>query len=151
MPPTELYKKQEQRGQAIVTHKYIMSAITPDKTFESRWRDRMLLLGAALLVCVVEGAAFWYADVYKVNPAWVFFGLNSAAMIPLFARNFREQLKRASFLSFLAGWAIAHGLLVLALMLWVPLLYWIPVLGLEMFAGYIAARLLFGVVASDKI
>jgi hypothetical protein len=128
-----------------------MSAIITNKTFASRWRDRMLLFGAALLVCVVEGAAFWYADVYHVNPAWVFFGLNSLAMIPLFIRNFRGQLKRASFLAFLAGWAIAHGLLVLALMLWVPLLYWIPILGVEMFAGYIAARLLFGVVASAKI
>jgi len=111
----------------------------------------MLLLGAALLVCVVEGAAFWYADVYNVNPAWVFFGLNSAAMIPLFVRNFRGQLKRPSFLAFLAGWAIVHGLLVLALMLWVPLLYWIPILVLELFAGYIAARFLFGAVASDRI
>jgi hypothetical protein len=110
----------------------------------------MLLLGAALLICVVGGAAFWFADVYHVNPAWVFLGWNSVLMVPLFLRHFRGQLKRASFIAFLAGWAIVHGLLVLALMLWVPLLYGIPILVLELFAGYIAARLLFGVVASDK-
>jgi len=127
------------------------SNLEPLWSAKSRVWDKVLLAGAALIIVVISVGSFILADIFHVNPGWVFLAGNSIAMIPLFARNFRGQLKRASFLAFLAGWAVVHGLLVLALMLWAPLLYWIPALGLEMFAGYIAARLLFGVAASPKI
>lgn len=128
-----------------------LNDLEPLRSAKSSFWDRVLLVGAALILVVISVAAFIFADIFHVNPAWVFLAGNSVAMIPLFVRNFRGQVKRPSFLAFLAGWAIVHGFLMLALMTWVPLLYWIPVLGLEMFAGYIAARLLFGVVASAKI
>jgi len=46
-------------------------------------RDKVLLVGAAVLVCVVEVAAFWIADVYHINPVWVFFLLNSMYIVYL--------------------------------------------------------------------
>jgi len=109
--------------------------------------DKFLLLGAAFVVCVVGGAAFWLAEDYHVNPAWVFFAGNSILLIPLLGGDFRKQFRKPLFILFFVFWMIMHGLMVLALMRWVDVLYWIPLLGVELFAGYFVAYSLFDVPA----
>jgi len=107
--------------------------------------DKFLLVGAAFVVCVVGVAAFWLAEDYHVNPAWVFFAGNSILLIPLVGADFRKQFTKPSFIIFFAFWMIMHGLTVLALMRWVDVLYWIPLLGVELFAGYFVAYSVFDV------
>lgn len=109
--------------------------------------DKFLLIGAALVVCVVGGAAFWLAEDYHVNPAWIFFAGNSILLIPLVGGEFRKQFAKPSFIVFFVFWMIMHGLTVLALMRWVDVLYWIPLLGVELFAGYFVAHSVFNVPA----
>jgi hypothetical protein len=111
--------------------------------------DKFLLVGAALVVCVVGGATFWLAEDYHVNPAWVFFAGNSILLVPLVGGEFRSQLKRPFFIMFFIAWMVMHGLTVLGLMRWVDVLYWIPLLAVELFIGYFAAYCLFDVPETE--
>jgi hypothetical protein len=61
--------------------------------------------------------------------------------------EFRKQFAKPSFIVFFVFWMIMHGLTVLALMRWVDVLYWIPLLGVELFAGYFIAYSVFNVPA----
>jgi len=107
--------------------------------------DRILLVGAALFVCVIGGAAFWLAEDYHVNPVWVFFAGNSIAIAALFIGDFRTHLKKPSFVVFLAAWALIHGLFVVTLMRWMSILAMIPLMVIELTLGYFFADLMFGI------
>jgi hypothetical protein len=52
---------------------------------------------------------------------------------------------------FLAGWVVAHGVMVAALIAWVPIIFWVPVFGFELLTGYFFVFCLFGATPSDKI
>lgn len=108
-------------------------------------RDRVVLVVAALAVCAAGVGSFWFAEEYRINPAWFFFTWNSILLIPMFARRFRAQFKRLSFIVFFAVWMCVHGGVILALMRWVSIVYWPIFVLLEFAAGFIAAHSLFGV------
>ncbi len=107
--------------------------------------DKVLLVGSALVVCVVGGGAFWIAEDYHVKPAWVFFAWNSILMAPLFLRDFRTHLRKPFFVIYLAAWAAVHGLLIVGLMRWVPLGYWLICILIEGTIGLVLADYLFGI------
>jgi hypothetical protein len=109
-----------------------------------RFWDKTILVCAALLVCVIGGAAFWLADKYHMNPAWVFLAWNSIFLIPIVGRDFRSHWKRPPFIAFFGGWMVLHGVVMVLLTGWVPILYWAPFIVLELFLGYFFAYLLFG-------
>ena len=111
--------------------------------------DRALLLVVALTVCLVGGAAFWMAEDYHINPAWVFLAGNSILLIPLVAGDFRGMFRKPSFILFFVFWMVIHGLTVLSLMRWVSLAYWIPLLALELAVGYFIAYSFFDVPSSS--
>jgi hypothetical protein len=125
--------------------------LRPLKTPPSGFLDKVLLVGVAVLICLIGVAAFVLGETYHVSPSWLFFAWGSIGMVPLFVRNFRGQLKRPAFILFLAGWVVVHGLIVASLIHWVSLIFWLPVFGLEFLVGYLAAFWLFGAVPSDKI
>jgi len=107
--------------------------------------DRVLLIGAALLVCTMGVGAFGVADHYHVNPAWVFIAANSIVMVPLFIRDFRAHLKKPSFVAYLTAWAVIHGLLVATLMRWFSIVAMIPFLAIELTAGLVVADFFFDI------
>ena len=102
--------------------------------------DTTLLVGTALLVVATAVASFVLGELYHLNVAWLFFAWNSILMIPLFIRNFRGHLRRLPSVLFLTVWGLIHGMIVVCLMRWVPVPYWIPVLGVELFLGYAVAH-----------
>ena len=106
--------------------------------------DKLLLICAALLVCVLGGAAFWASEAYHFNPAWVFFAWNSVFLIPIAGWGLRNQWKNGRFISYFGAWMALHGFVVLLLMGFVPMLYWLPTIFVEMFVGYLIAYTLFG-------
>jgi len=112
-------------------------------TTGSPYKDRVLLYLTALLVCVTGVGAFWLADLYHVNPVWVFFLGNSILLVPLFVRDFRSHLRKPAFVVFLAIWALAHGLLVATLMRWLSILRIFPFMLIELFVGLVLADYLF--------
>jgi len=112
--------------------------------------DKVLLVGAALLVCIVGGAAFWIADVYHINPMWVFFLWNSLFIVHLSFKDFRTHLRKPAFVAFLIVWGIVHGVVVVAMMRRIPVALWILVISFELLVGYLIADRIFGIRRATK-
>jgi FtsH-binding integral membrane protein len=104
-------------------------------------RDRLWLLGAGVLVCVVGGAVFLLGEMYHVNPAWLFFGWNSIFLYFVVAPDFRSHLGSRRFLACLLGWMILHGFFVLFLMRRVSIAFWLPLMAVELAIGYVVLGL----------
>ncbi len=96
------------------------------------------------MVCTLGVSAFWLADDYHVNPIWLFFAFNSIGFILVVVRKFHTHPKTFLFVGYFVLWLVVHGIVVVVLMGWVPFLYWLPIIGLELFVGYLAAYRLFG-------
>jgi len=109
------------------------------------FRDRVLLVSSAILVCVIGVGAFWIADDYHANKLWVFFGLNAIGFIVVVGRKFPNHWQTPSFILFFMAWLVVHGIVAVTLAASLPILYWLPIFGVELFIGFFAAYLLFGV------
>ena len=114
------------------------------KTLTSRFRDKVLLIGLALLVCIVLVSMLWLADEHHVNTVWVLLAWNSIGLVAVVGWGFRRHWRRPAFIAFFLVWLVVHAAVVTALMGWVPMLYWLPIIGVEFFIGYTAAYVLFG-------
>ena len=106
--------------------------------------DRALLIGTALLVCLVSGGAFWIADIYHINPAWIFFAGNSIFAVPMLWKPFHPYIRKPKFIFFFLVWICIHGATVVSMMLWLPVEIWPVVMLLELAVGFIIAKLFFG-------
>jgi hypothetical protein len=115
----------------------------------SRW-ESVRLVCTAILVCLTLGASFLAADTYNISPGWVFFSWNSIWLFLILWKGFRRHFKNAQFTAFFLMWTSVHGTVVVLLMRWVRMLYWIPLIALELFVGFLAANLLFGIVPDRK-
>jgi hypothetical protein len=122
----------------------------PSETPGGGCLDKVLMVAVALIVCGFGGAAFWLAEDYHVNPAWVFFLLNSLVMVPIFIKDFRGHLRKPAFCAFLVGWAVVHGLVVVTLMRWTPLGVWILGMAVELGLGFLLAERIFGIRRAPK-
>lgn len=115
-------------------------------------RDRLLMIGIALLLCLFGVGSFFLADEYHINDRWLFFAWGSFLVIPVFARAFRGHLKQPFMVPFLGGLTIVHGLVCIGLIKWqVPLVYWFPVFIVEASIGAWAAYRFFGIIPSGDI
>jgi hypothetical protein len=112
--------------------------------------DKALLVGAALLVCVIGGAAFWIADAYHINPMWVFLLWNSMFIVHLSFKDFRTHLRKPTFVVFLIAWGVVHGLVVVVMMRRIPVALWIFVISFELLVGYLLADRIFGIRRAPK-
>lgn len=115
-----------------------------EHTEVNKIRDRLLLIGAALLVCVLGVGAFAVADAYHINPAWVFFGWNSILLIPVVGGDFRTKFKQPRFVLFFLVWMAVHGALVVWLMRALSIEVWMLAMAIELAIGYFVAFLVFG-------
>jgi hypothetical protein len=115
-------------------------------------REGLLVIGVALLVCLLGVGSFYFAGEYHINTLWVFFGLATFGMIPLLLRAFRGHLRRRGLIPFFAALAIVNGLVFVALIKWhVPFVYWFPIFIVELSLGAWAAHRLFGIIPSGDI
>jgi len=124
--------------------------IKPSESAANGCLDKVLLVGAAVFVCVVQVAAFWIADVYHVNPVWVFFLLNSMYIVYLAVKDFRIHLKKPAFVAFLIIWGMIHGLVVVVLMRWTPITVWFLGISLELGIGFVLADRVFDIRRAAK-
>jgi hypothetical protein len=110
----------------------------------TRIKDLCLLVGTALLVCLLAGIAFLVADIYHVNPIWIIVSLISVGFSAGAREDYRKHFRSVSFIAFVCGWLVVNAaafILVLSLFGW---LWLIPVLLFEQFLFYMTAYWLFG-------
>ena len=124
--------------------------LEPLRSARSRFLDKVLLVGVGLIVCVIGVASFILAEIFRVNPVWVFFAGNSILMIPMFVREFHGYWKKPAFMIFFLVWMVVHGFVVVCLMRWVSLIYWPVFILLDLSAGFVTAHWLFGVALNQK-
>jgi hypothetical protein len=110
----------------------------------SKFRDRILLFGAALFVCIVGGGVALAFEIYHINQGWFFAGWSSIFLFPLVGKEFRNYFRQPAFVAFFTVWMCVHGATVVGMIAWAPLPLWPLILLLELAAGFIAAHRLFG-------
>ena len=82
--------------------------VAPSKeqsAFSRRLLDLCLLVGSALIVCVVGLGAFQVAEIRHVNPLWVFFGLISIGFVAGAREEYQKELRSIGFVFFVLAWA----------------------------------------------
>jgi hypothetical protein len=119
---------------------------TAERRLPGGCRDKALLAGTALSLCVIVGGAFLLGEIYHINPGWIFLAWNSIFLLAVVGGDFRGQFRRPRFVAFFALWMVVHGIVMVILTGWVPILYWAPAIFVDLMAGYFAANILFGVM-----
>jgi hypothetical protein len=110
----------------------------------SKFRDRILLFGAAVLVCLIGGGVALAFEIYHISQAWFFSAWSSIFLVPLVGKEFRSYFRKPDFIVFFAVWMCVHGATVVGMIAWAPLLLWPLILLLELAVGFLAAHRLFG-------
>ena len=116
----------------------------------NRILDMLYLMAAALLVCIIGGAAFLVADICHVNLLWVIVSLISVGFLAGAREDYRKEFRSPRFVAFVCGWVVINvGVFIvfLSLLGW---LWLIPALLLEQFLFYMTAYWFFGVPPPSK-
>jgi hypothetical protein len=114
------------------------------RSIRNRTLDLCLLVGSALLVCILGGGAFLLAEIYHVNPLWIVVSLISVVFFAGAREEYRKEFRSVRFVAFVCAWVVINAtvfILILGLLGW-PWL--IPVLLFEQFLFYMTAHWLFG-------
>jgi hypothetical protein len=114
------------------------------RSIKKRTLDVCLLVGSALLVCILGGGAFLLAEIYHVNPLWIVVSLISVVFFAGAREEYRKEFRSVRFVAFVCGWVVINAavfILILGLLGW---LWLIPVLLFEQFLFYMTAHWLFG-------
>jgi hypothetical protein len=121
-----------------------MPTLKEARPFAKRILDFCLLIGAALVVCVVGVGAFIVAGSFHVNPLWVFFGFVSVGFVAGVAEEYLKALRSVRFVFFVFGWLLINLTVIVVVVGSVGWLYLIPALLLEQALFYMTAQWLFG-------
>jgi hypothetical protein len=106
--------------------------------------DRLLLVGAALLVIVIGGSGFLLADKYHIDSVWVLLAWVSVGFFAGVGWDYRAQFRSMPFSSFFVAWLLLHLVIFVLVVSRFGWLYWLAALFLELFFFYATAELLFG-------
>jgi hypothetical protein len=109
-----------------------------------RIKDLSLLLGTALLVCLLAGTAFLVADIYHVNPLWIILSLISVGFFAGAREDYRREFRSVRFVAFVCGWIVVNAAVFILILGFLGWLWLIPVLLFEQFLFYMTAYWLFG-------
>jgi len=107
-------------------------------------QDRLMLVGAALLVIVVGGIGFLLADKFHIDSAWVLLAAVSVGFFAAVGWDFRAEFRSVRFILFFVGWLLVHLLIFVLVVGRFGWLYWLLALFLELFFFYATAELLLG-------
>jgi hypothetical protein len=110
----------------------------------SRILDLSLLVGSALVVCVVAVGAFILAEIRHINPMWVFFGLISIGFLVGVREEYRKEFRSSRFILFVLGWLVVNMAVIVVIVSSFGWIYLIPALFVEQVVFYMSAYWLFG-------
>jgi len=121
-----------------------MALSTESRGFSKRHRDFGLLVGCALVVCLIAVGAFIIAEIRHLNPLWVFFGLASIGFFVFAWEEYRNAFRSIRFFLFVCGWV---GVNIVVIIVVLGSFGWIWLMGallLEQALFYMSASWLFG-------
>jgi hypothetical protein len=107
-------------------------------------RDRILLIGAALLFILVGGAGFVLADNYRIGLIWVQLVWVSVGYFAIVGWDYRAQFRSMSFIFFFVAWLLINLLTFAVVKSHFGWLYWLAAAFVELFFFYATAQWLFG-------
>jgi len=109
-----------------------------------RLRDRLSLIGAALLFIVVGGAGFVLADNFHIGLIWVQLAWVSVGFFAIVGWDYRIQFRSMSFIFFFVAWLVINLLTFVLVKSHFGWLYWLAAAFVELFFFYATASWLFG-------
>jgi hypothetical protein len=112
------------------------NALGKRKARRNRLVDLVLLVGTALLVAVFGLGVFWLADNFRLGTGSAFAVLVGPLFLVIVGRGYRSKLRDPGFIAFLLAWLIIHVAVFLLVLKYLGLLYYAPVVFLELWAGY---------------
>jgi len=128
----------------VVKAEKVMSIYSSRTGLRKRLLDRLALLGSSLLLIAVGGGVFLWADKHHVNDAWVFGSWVSLIFVGIVAWPFRSKFRSPNFVAFCVSWLLLHVAIFLLVISYFGLLYYIPIVVLELWIGYTVAIWQFG-------
>jgi hypothetical protein len=121
-----------------------MATLGKQDGFRKRIVDLCLLIGSALIVCMLGVGAFIIAQIRHTNPTWVFFSLISIVFVAGVREEYRKEFRSVRFISFVCGWLVINTTVVVVVLSYLGWLYLIPALFGEQVLFYMTAYWLFG-------
>jgi hypothetical protein len=89
-------------------------------------------------------AAFWLADDYGFNPAWLFSAGAALIFFLVVGWGYRRLFRNPAFASFFLGWTLVHVLVFLLVLGYLGVLWYFPIVAVELWIGYTIAIGTFG-------
>jgi hypothetical protein len=112
--------------------------------FSKRVLNLCLLVGSALIVCLLLLGSFLAAQICHISPVWIFLSWGSIVFFAWVREEYRKEFRSVRFILFVCGWIIINMVVfvvVLASFGW----FWLfPALFLEQVLFYMSAYWLFG-------
>jgi len=116
----------------------------------NRILDTIYLIGAALLVCVFGVGAFVLANIYHINPLWIFFGLISVGFVTFAREEYRKEFRSPPFIAFVSGWVVINIIVITVFLSLFGWLWLIPALFFEQVLFYLTAYWFFDVAPPSR-
>jgi uncharacterized membrane protein len=127
-----------------VAKRIIAVATEREHSFSRRILDLCLLVGSALVICVLGVAAFAIASLRHVNPIWIFFALISAGFVAGVREEYRREFRSGRFVLFVLAWLVINIAVVVVVVSSFGWFWLFPALFLEQAFFYMSAYWLFG-------
>jgi|HubBroStandDraft_4_1064222.scaffolds.fasta_scaffold1496417_1 hypothetical protein len=116
----------------------------------SKVMDKLLLLGAALLVAALSAGAALISEAYDISPAWLLAFWTGIGFLMIIAKSYGvRKFRMPAFAMFSAAWLLVHVCAFLLVLGYLGFLSYLPFLVAELFLGFMTAIWLFGIPAKD--
>jgi FtsH-binding integral membrane protein len=110
--------------------------------------DRVLLVGAGLLIATLSTGAAFISEAYRISPAWLLSLWAAVGFLGIVGKTYGlRNLKSTRFAVFCAVWLLIHVCVFVLVLAYLGFLCYLPFLLAELLLGFIAALWLFGPAA----
>jgi hypothetical protein len=113
-------------------------------------RDRLLLVGSAVIVVAAGGGALLLTDELHISSDCVCALFAGIVFFVSVGRGFREKFRSKGFVLFFVIWCAMHVVFAVVLINHVIMLFWLPLIVVELAVGLSIAFWMFGVPLSLK-
>jgi hypothetical protein len=105
----------------------------------SKALDLFLLLVASLCVAAAIPTAFFVTKKHHINPEWMFGAFAAVLFFPVVGWGYRSKFRSAAFLAFFLSWTLVHAAVFVLVLDYLGLVYYAPIVVVELWIGYIIA------------